>query len=115
MLQPDHKFLVASSRRENSSTIASFDDKTKQIPSDSIINFSIDDSTGKLNFLQDIPAGGQFPRHFSMNKAGTKLAIGLQTDGRVVVMKRDPKSGKLGDFESFANVEGQITSVIFDE
>lgn len=50
-----------------------------------------------------------------MNKAGTKLAIGLQTDGRVVVMKRDPKSGKLGDFESFANVQGQITSVIFDE
>lgn len=113
--QPDNKFLIASSRRENIYKIPSFDDKTQQIDSDSIINFSIDENTGKLNFLQDIAAGGRFPRQFSINKAGTKIAVGMQSDGRVVVIKRDAQSGKLGDFESFANIQGEITSVIFDE
>ncbi|OAA68870.1 3-carboxymuconate cyclase [Cordyceps fumosorosea ARSEF 2679] len=115
VVSPDQKFLVASSRRENIYKVDSFDDKTKQIDSDSIINFSIDAGTGKLTFLQDVPSGGSFPRHFSMNKAGTKIAIGLQKDSRVVVMQRDPATGKLGDFESFANIAGEITSVIFDE
>ncbi|KAM3502152.1 hypothetical protein MY10362_005049 [Beauveria mimosiformis] len=115
VVSPDNKFLVASSRRENSTQIPSFDDQTKQIDSDPIINFSIDENTGKLTFLQEVSAGGRFPRHFSMNKAGTKIAVGLQTDGRVVVIQRDPQSGKLGDFESFANIAGDITSVIFDE
>ncbi|KAM3445561.1 hypothetical protein NHJ13734_000262 [Beauveria thailandica] len=115
VVSPDNKFLVASSRRENSTQIPSFDDQSKQIDSDPIINFSIDENTGKLTFLQEVSAGGRFPRHFSMNKAGTKIAVGLQTDGRVVVIQRDPQSGKLGDFESFANIEGDITSVIFDE
>lgn len=87
----------------------------RQIDSDSIINFAIDDATGKLTLLQDVAAGGRFPRHFSMNKAGTKLAIGMQSDARVVIMARDPDSGKLGDFEAFANIAGDITSVIFDE
>ncbi|KAM3464842.1 hypothetical protein MY5147_007616 [Beauveria neobassiana] len=115
VVSPDNKFLVVSSRRENSTQIPSFDDQTKQIDSDPIINFSIDENTGKLTFLQEVSAGGRFPRHFSMNKAGTKIAVGLQTEGRVVVIQRDPESGKLGDFESFANIAGDITSVIFDE
>lgn len=79
-----------------------------------MINFSIGDD-GKLSLLQDIPAGGRFPRQFSMNKAGTKVAVGMQSDGRVVIIKRDPTTGKLGDFESFADIQGDITSVIFDE
>ncbi|KAM3511700.1 hypothetical protein MY11210_004657 [Beauveria gryllotalpidicola] len=115
VVSSDNKFLVASSRRENSTQIPSFDDQSKQINSDPIINFAIDENTGRLTFLQEIAAGGRFPRHFSMNKAGTKIAVGLQTDGRVVVIQRDPQSGQLGDFESFANIEGDITAVIFDE
>lgn len=85
------------------------------IDSDSIINFSIDVETGSLTLLQAIAAGGRVPRQFSISKAGTLLAVGLQSDGRVVIIKRDPNTGKLGDFESFANIEGEITSVIFDE
>lgn len=113
--QPDHKFLVASSRRENSTKVPDFNDKTKEINSDTIMNFSIDEASGKLNFMQEIPAGGTFPRHFSINKAGTKVAVGMQKDARVVIIQRDPGSGKLGDFESFANIPGEITAVIFDE
>ncbi|TQV96172.1 extracellular aldonolactonase [Cordyceps javanica] len=115
VVSADNKFLIATSRRENSTTVPSFDDGSTPINSDPIINFSIDDSTGKLNLLQDVAAGGYFPRHFSVNKAGTRVAVGMQKDGRVVVIKRDPASGMLGEFESFANIEGEITSVIFDE
>lgn len=50
-----------------------------------------------------------------MNKAGTLVAVGEQKDGRVVLIKRDPASGKLGDFAGYANVAGEITSVIFNE
>lgn len=50
-----------------------------------------------------------------MNKAGTLAAVGLQSDGRVVVVERDAKSGKFGDFVASADVEGEITSVIWDE
>lgn len=50
-----------------------------------------------------------------MNKAGTLLAVGQQNDARVVLVRRDPKTGKLGGFAGYANVAGQITSVIFNE
>jgi 6-phosphogluconolactonase (cycloisomerase 2 family) len=55
------------------------------------------------------------PRQFTINKAGTLLAAGLQQDGRVVVMKRDPATGALGPIIANAPVEGQVTCVVFDE
>ncbi|ATY64245.1 3-carboxymuconate cyclase [Cordyceps militaris] len=115
IVSPDQKFLIASSRREYTVKIPDFDDKNKQIDSDPLINFSIDESSGKLTFKQSVSSGGRFPRQFSMNKAGTKVAVGMQFDARVVIIKRDPQSGDLGDFESFSNVSGNITSVFFDE
>ncbi|PNY29190.1 Uncharacterized protein TCAP_00894 [Tolypocladium capitatum] len=116
VISPDQNFAVVSSRGENNFNIPNLDAGNKTaIPSDPIINFSIDATTGALNPIQEVPAGGSFPRQFSMNKAGTLIAVGLQNDGRVVLIKRDPKSGKLGEFAGHANVAGQITSVIFDE
>jgi hypothetical protein len=41
--------------------------------------------------------------------------VGLQMDGRVVVIERDVEDGTFGDFVASVNVAGQVTSVIFDE
>ncbi|OAA47629.1 Lactonase, 7-bladed beta propeller [Metarhizium rileyi] len=116
VVSPDAKFLLVSSRGDNSLTIPNFDpNNSTSITSDPIINFSIDGKTGKLSVIQETASGGRFPRHFSVNKAGTLVAVGLQKDSRVVLIKRDPQSGKLGEFAGHANVAGEISSVIFDE
>jgi 6-phosphogluconolactonase (cycloisomerase 2 family) len=55
------------------------------------------------------------PRQFSINKAGDLVTVGLQSDSRVVVIKRDVESGLLKQFIANATVAGEVTAVIFDE
>lgn len=104
---------MASSRTESNFDIPAFGG-SGTIKSDPLISYSIGDD-GQINFLQETAAGGREPRQFSMNKAGTRVAVGLQTDSRVVVIERNPTSGRLGKFVSYANVAGNITSIIFNE
>lgn len=66
-------------------------------------------------FKQLAPAGGRFPRQFSVNKKGDLVAVGLQLDGRVVVLQRHVRSGRLGEFVASVEVYGEVTSVIWDE
>lgn len=116
LLQPDGKFLVISSRGENSFTIPNFDpSNSTEIVSDAIISYSIDHDTGGINLLQSFPSGGSFPRQFSINKAGNLVAVGLQSDSRVVLIERDVETGLLKRFVANATVPGQVTAVIFDE
>ncbi|KAL7899340.1 Lactonase, 7-bladed beta-propeller domain-containing protein [Trichoderma sp. SZMC 28014] len=115
VLSPDTNYLIVSSRAENSSTIPDFDNPSQTIPSDPLINFKICPETGELELLQIVPAGGQFPRQFSINQEGNLLAVGLQDDGRVVFVDRDPATGLLGGFVAYADIAGQITSAVFDQ
>ena len=85
------------------------------VDSDSLITFAIDPLTGALAFLQKFPAGGMIPRHFSMNKAGTLVAVALQRDGRVVIIRRDCATGQLSEILASVDIEGQVTTVIFAE
>jgi len=68
-----------------------------------------------LKFHQLTPAGGFYPRQFSVNKNGTLAAVGLQLDSRVVIIERDVEKGTFGKFVAEIDVPGQITSVIWDE
>jgi 6-phosphogluconolactonase (cycloisomerase 2 family) len=114
--QPDKKFLLISSRQENAFNIPPFDSSSQAtIPSDTLVVFSIDPATAGLTFVQKTAAGGRGPRHFTTNKAGNLVAVGLQADSRVVVIERDVATGKLGKFLAAATVEGDVTTVIFDE
>ncbi|KAK4080306.1 hypothetical protein Trihar35433_1411 [Trichoderma harzianum] len=113
VVSPDTNYLIVSSRAENSTTIPDFDNPSVTIPSDPLINFKIDAATGQLTVLQVVPAGGQFPRQFSINKEGNLLAVGLQDDGRVVFVDRCPETGLLGGFVAYADIAGQITSAVF--
>jgi 6-phosphogluconolactonase (cycloisomerase 2 family) len=114
--QPDQAFLIVSSRNESAFNIPSFDPASNAtIVSDTLINFSIDPATGALTTLQEVPSGGRFPRHFSFNADTTLLATTQQQDGRVVIIERDPETGLLGDFVTTADVEGEVTNVVFHE
>lgn len=78
-VSPDSNFLLVSSRNESTLSIPNFDpSNSTEIPSDLIITFSIDQATGNLTKVQEYPAGGSFPRQFSISKDGTQIAVGLQ-------------------------------------
>ncbi|KAF6840847.1 extracellular aldonolactonase [Colletotrichum plurivorum] len=115
-ISPDGKFLTVSSRNDSAFSITNPDtNEGAQIPSDSLNSFSINAKTGELTLLQKFPAGGRIPRQFSVNKAGSLVAVGLQSDSRVVIISRDATSGKLGEIIASTKVEGEVTAVIFDE
>ncbi|KAI0437369.1 Lactonase, 7-bladed beta-propeller-domain-containing protein [Xylaria telfairii] len=116
VVTPDGKFLIVSSRSESSLQIPSFDlNNDIEIPSDPLIVYSIDNKTGSLTKLQEFPAGGLVPRQFSINGDGNRVAVGLQGDGRVVIIERDVQTGELKDFVASANVAGEVNAVIFYE
>lgn len=116
ILSPDHKFLLTSSRNATLFEIKNFNpNNSTKIPSDTLQTWSIDQFSGKLTFKQLAPAGGFYPRQFSVNKAGTMAAVGLQEDSRVVIVSRDPKTGLYGDFVASIDLPGQITCVAWDD
>ncbi|KAI4157019.1 MAG: hypothetical protein L6R39_000835 [Caloplaca ligustica] len=92
-----------------------------KIDADTLASFSVSKSTeeGKppgVMFNDLTPAGGSYPRHFSLNQKGDLVAVGLQNSGRVVIYDRDTESGRLGD-KVLADIEGlgQVSSVVWDE
>ncbi|KAF4999248.1 hypothetical protein FGRMN_2612 [Fusarium graminum] len=112
-LSPDREFLLISSRNENAFKIPSFDSSNNSITSDPLISFKIDGETGELALHQDVPCGGRFPRQFAINKAGTLVAVALQHDSRIVIIERDVETGMLGDFVAYAQLNGEVTAVVF--
>lgn len=116
VVSPDKRFLLTSSRGDNLLTIPNFNPaNSTKIVSDTLQAWSINPSTGALAFEQLAPAGGSYPRQFSVNKAGTMAAVGLQNSASVVIVERDVKTGLYGDFVGEIGIAGQITSVIWDE
>ena len=86
-----------------------------KIPSDTMATFSLPESMdGTFTFGRLSPAGGSFPRHFSMNKARTMIAVGLQKSESVVVYSYSKKTGVLGDkpLAMFKGL-GPVTSVVW--
>ncbi|KAI0538455.1 putative isomerase YbhE [Xylaria digitata] len=116
IVTPDGKFLIVSSRWESSLSIPNFDpSNSTEIPSDPLISYAIDNKTGSLKKIQEFPAGGSGPRHFSINGDGNRIAVGLQGDGRVAIIERDVRTGLLKDFLATADVAGEVNAVIFYE
>uniref|UniRef100_A0A8H7K7J0 6-phosphogluconolactonase n=1 Tax=Bionectria ochroleuca TaxID=29856 RepID=A0A8H7K7J0_BIOOC len=112
----DGRFVVVSSRGDKTFTLPNFDPtNSTEIASDSIMTFGIDSHTGTLDLLQVFPSGGRVPRHFEINNAGTLVAVGLQSDARVVLIDRDAKTGNLKGFKAEITIPGEIVAAIFDE
>ncbi|KAI1361760.1 putative isomerase YbhE [Xylaria arbuscula] len=116
LVTPDGKFLIVSSRWEYNMSIPNFDpSNSTEIASDPLIVYAIDNKTGSLEKIQEFPAGGAGPRHFSINGDGDRIAVGLQGDGRVAIIERDVSTGLLKDFVATADVAGEVNTVIFYE
>ncbi|KAF2761168.1 putative isomerase YbhE [Pseudovirgaria hyperparasitica] len=63
---------------------------------DSIATWSIS-PMGDMSFLTLTPSYGSYPRTFSINKAGDKMAIGNQISSNVAIVSRDTETGRLGE------------------
>ncbi|KAK3294766.1 Lactonase, 7-bladed beta-propeller-domain-containing protein [Chaetomium fimeti] len=112
-LAPNSNFLTLSSRYENALeyTVAN----GTVVPSDPLITFSIDATSGELTHVQTAPAGGANPRHFSFNSDGSRVASALQADGRVVIFERDTATGKIGNVVAEVDVAGMPNFVSFKQ
>lgn len=101
LLKPCTQYLIISSRLEGTS-------------SDPLITFAINHDTGVITHHSTVPAGGLTPRHFSLNNAGTLVAVGLQGSGRVAIFPRDTDTGVIGDVPlAFVDGLGEVTAVVF--
>ena len=65
-------------------------------------------------FAQLTPAGGLYPRHFSLSPDGKMAAVGLQLSGKVAIFEVMNGTGQLGE-KSLAEYEGlgNVTSVFW--
>jgi len=108
--------MIVSSRNDSSYTLPNFDPtNTTAIISDTLINYSIDHSTGALTMIQKFPAGGSYPRDFSVSKAGDLVLVGLQYSSSAVLIERNVKTGMMEGFVGEIGIPGQVTCSIFQE
>lgn len=114
-LQPDGNYLLTSSRNDSYFKIPSFSKPRSTIVSDTLQVWRIDRATGALTFTQLAPAGGIFPRHFSVNRKGDLVAVANQHTTGVVVISRDVVSGRLGSFVAHLPVADEVSSVVWGE
>ncbi|OJD33976.1 extracellular aldonolactonase [Diplodia corticola] len=112
-VSPDNRFVVVSNRNDSSFEISSAYNGTKQY-SDSLATFSIQPN-GSLVFEHLAPAGGSYPRAFSLNEDGDLIAVALQYDSKLVIKKRDTQTGVIGDEIASISIPGNLTSVVWDE
>jgi 6-phosphogluconolactonase len=77
-LHPSGKFLYASNRGH-----------------DSIVVFAVDEATGTLKQVEDVPTGGKEPRHFAIDPSGQFLLAENQLSDAIVEFRIDSTTGKL--------------------
>ena len=62
---------------------------------DSISTFTIDQTSGRLTFIDVVKTGGQTPRNFALDPTGKFLLAANQNSDSITVFKIDDKTGKL--------------------
>ncbi|KAG9233734.1 Lactonase, 7-bladed beta-propeller-domain-containing protein [Amylocarpus encephaloides] len=88
---------------------ANRNDKLFGEQTDSLATYTIDSTTGTLNWVEATSAHAFYPRSFSVNKAGTMIAVGGQTSSTVSIIARDVVTGKLGELIASIQVAGKGT------
>ena len=77
-IHPSGEFLYASNRGRNSIAV-----------------FKIDDSTGKLQSVEQANIAGKTPRNFAISPYGKYLYAASQDSGNITIFNIDKNSGKL--------------------
>lgn len=62
-----------------------------------IVVYAVGKDDGQLTLLQRRSVEGDHPREFSLDPSGNFLLVANQKSNQLVVMRRDPRSGKLGE------------------
>ncbi|CAM4007132.1 6-phosphogluconolactonase [Pseudomonas reidholzensis] len=62
-----------------------------------IVAFAVAKDNGQLSVLQRRSVEGDHPREFALDPSGNFLLVANQKSNQIVVMRRDPRSGKLGE------------------
>jgi len=62
-----------------------------------IVVFSVGKDDGQLTFLQRRSVEGDHPREFALDPSDKFLLVANQKSNQIVVMRRDPRTGKLGE------------------
>ncbi|MEX5351216.1 lactonase family protein [Pseudomonas juntendi] len=65
--------------------------------SNEIVAYAVDKHDGQLTLLQRRSVEGDHPREFSLDPSGKFLLVANQKSNQIVVLRRDPRSGKLGE------------------
>jgi len=71
---------------------------------DSIVIFSIDESTGKLAYVDDESTKGKTPRNFAIDPTGTFLLVANQDTDTIVTFRIDQQTGRLVSTGQMAEV-----------
>ncbi len=96
-MHPNGKFLYTSNRGD-----------------DSIALFAIDHSSGKLTFVERVPAEGKQPRFFTLDPSGSRLLVANQNTGNIVEFKVNQATGRLTSAGEVAKVPSALSLVFAD-
>ena len=77
-VSPDGKFVYGSNRGHNS-----------------IVVYSIDESTGKMTHVENVPSGGDWPRDMTIDLTGNVLLVANERSNSIAALKIDKATGKL--------------------
>lgn len=86
-LTPDGRYLYGSNRGH-----------------DSLVIYAIDESTGRLSYVEHHSCLGRTPRDFAIDPSGRFLLVANQNSDAVIVFRIDPQSGKLTDAGKHAEI-----------
>jgi 6-phosphogluconolactonase len=64
---------------------------------DSLVVYAVDESTGRLSFVEHHSCLGRTPRDFAIDPSGRFLLVANQDSDAVIVFRIDPESGRLTD------------------
>ncbi|KAF1838486.1 3-carboxymuconate cyclase [Decorospora gaudefroyi] len=104
-ISPDGKFLIAANRNGSVFEIDHPDPRNStNLSSDSLVTFRLLPN-GNLLFVQLAKSGGIYPRHFSMNKDGSLIAVANQKTKNVNVYSRNLETGAITDDKAIASAE----------
>ncbi|MGE7993265.1 lactonase family protein [Pseudomonas sp. NPDC089554] len=62
-----------------------------------IVVYTMGEKDGQLSLLQRRSTEGNHPREFTLDPSGNFLLVANQKSDQIVVMRRDPRTGKLGE------------------
>jgi 6-phosphogluconolactonase len=97
-VHPNGKFLFTSNRGD-----------------DSIAEFSIDQTTGKVTLVGNVSTLGKAPRHFAIDPTGTRLLVANEDTGNIVEYEIDNATGKLTRVGKMVGVPSPVCLVFVPE